>query len=225
MAKIKIRTDDGAVGKAMSTKRIKQGDSDQTVCEIKVQMSVNRREFEQLAGFPERFADHFYADTGLPVAPISILMLKRELECRGALHRGEQQTHANLHLERATATDLRFVLEPNSAVFICALKWLAAGDEVDEISGLLGCPCEVALEFSVPAEQGKLPFGKHKPIKAEDQFITELADCGIDMPGDHEVWTTMTPQEISRLMKYVEDRKAGKAGRLPAIAKPFKTGS
>lgn len=153
---IRIRTEDGAIGKSITAKRKKIGDSDKTICEIKVQMTVNRRQFEQLAGLPEGWCNNFYAEEGLPIAAMSLLMTKRELEVSGQLSRGEEDFEAVLEVNKATASDMRFVPEPNTAIFICKLSWVAAGDEVDDVKDLLGSFCSVDLRFKTPAEQGKL---------------------------------------------------------------------
>lgn len=241
---IRIQSDDGAIGKSITARRKKIEDTENTVCEVRVQMTVNRRQFEALAGFPDRFCDHFYTEEGEPRSRMSLLMTKRELLVSGTLKRGDEGFEAVLKVSKATASDMRFVPEPNTAVFICKLSWLAAGDEVEDIKNLLGSFCSVDLKFKVPAEQQNLPLAagevvdfpgrkgnghskdrQQELVAAGLQTVQEqLVGLGFDLPDDHEVWSKITPSELSGVMDYVEAAQAGKAPKIPKVLQPLYRG-
>lgn len=161
---IKVRSEDGAVGKSIRASRKKVDDNEQTICEIRVQMTVTREQFAQLAGVPYSLVESFYGEEGLPLERMSLLLTKRELAAHGKLTRGEGEHTATLEIKKATAVNLTFVPEPNMAVFICKLSWIAAGDEVEDVKDLLGCYCNVDMTFKGPAEQRNLSLvaGKTK---------------------------------------------------------------
>lgn len=226
---VRIRTEDGACGKSITAKRQKIGGIDQTVCSLKVQMAVNRREFEQLAGFPDRYCDHFYTEEGMPVANISLELTKRELDVNGKITAlGDHSKPRDcLPLKMALASDMRFVPEPNTAVFICKLTWIAAGDEVEEVKDLLGEFCNVDLKFTTPAQQKPLDF--HGKSVQEQAKLAEglravqgdLEEIGVKIPTDHAIWSTIKPAELKRIKAFVEKSKDGKNVQMPAVLKPL----
>ena len=214
---IKIRTEEGHIGSEMKTKRKKVGDTEANYCSLQVQIGINRRELEQLAGFPERYADHFYSREGIPYQALTLL-IDRELDVKGTLSKGDDVVTASLPISKAIAAKIRFKLEHNGAAMICNLEWRSMGDEVEEVQDLLGGPCDVSLDFKSPGEQKNLKLNNPE---IEPAFVEELAGLGIDMPADHDIWTTLTPAQLSRLMAYVEKARAGESARLPAFVKPF----
>lgn len=185
---MKIKTDDGAIGKSLKTTATKTDDSGETICEIKAQMTIKRAEIDFLAGFPPKYSERFYTEDGAPIANMELRFPKRELTVGGKLWRGEPPHAATLPLKKATADALRFKLEPNGAVFICRIAWRAAGDEVEEVKDLLGKWCSIDLDFSDPREkQTKLDLkggGKKKPADGEgDAHKQTTIDDGAPAPG------------------------------------------
>ena len=226
---VRIRTEDGACGKSITAKRKKINGTDQTVCSLKVQMAVNRREFEQLAGFPDRYCDHFYTEEGMPVANISLLLTKRELDVNGTITAAgdDDKPRDCLPVKMATASDMRFVPEPNTAVFICKLSWIAAGDEVEEVKDLLGCFCNIDLKFTTPPEQKPLDYSKKtdeeqaKLAEGLRAVQDQLKVIGVKIPKDHAIWSTLTAAELKRITAFVVKSKDGKKVQLPAVLKPL----
>lgn len=226
---VRIRTEDGACGKSITAKRKKINGIDQTVCSLKVQMAVNRREFEQLAGYPDQYCNHFYTEEGMPVANISLLLTKRELDVNGTITAAgdDDKPRDCLALKNAVASDMRFVPEPNTAAFICKLTWIAAGDEVEEVKDLLGCFCNVDLKFTTPPEQKALDYDK-KTVEEQAKLAEglravqdDLEKIGVKIPKDHAIWSTIKPAELKRIKAFVEKSKDGKSVQMPAVLKPL----
>jgi hypothetical protein len=156
----KIRTDEGALGRTLQTKRAKIKDDDTCVCETRLQMPVKREEFATLAGLPPEVIETLYTEEGAPIANLEIRVEKRELSVNGKCWRGEGKHAAELKLKKAIASVLRFKLEPSGAIFICTVRWRAAGDEVEDVKDLLGqwCSLDLSLMF-VQGQQEKLDLG------------------------------------------------------------------
>lgn len=243
-----IRTDDGAIGKSLKTTATKSDDTGETVCEVKVQMTVQRPEIDQLAGLPAGFASTFYDELGTPIANMELRFPKRELAVDGKLWRGDDNQSATLPLKNATADALRFKLEPNGAVLICRMTWRATGDETEEVRDLLGRWCSVDLTFVDPHEnQEQLPLeggqsgrrGVHLevlPGGAGEESADALAEAvgpiarlaaqlfalGFDIPENEQFWRTVTPAELQRVHRFVQRSEAGGTPNTPSVLKPYK---
>lgn len=219
---IKIRTDDGALGKSLKASRKTVKETDMMLCETNAQMTVNRRQFERLAGLPQGFADHFYNEQGAPFADVSLLFIKRELQASGSFHRGEEQHTATLPIKKATVTDMRFKLEPNGAVFIAKYKWKAAGDEIEHAEKLLGQWVDVDMTFSDPVgkqERLELPPGDGTTVvelrPGGTNLVDRLAALGYDVPHEADFWTKASPTDLSKLLDYVQACEKGEACDMP----------
>lgn len=222
----KIRTDDGALGKSIKASRKKVKETDLMLCETSAQMTVNRRQFERLAGLPQGFADHFYNEQGAPFADVSLLFIKRELQASGTFHRGDEQHTATLPIKKATVTDMRFKLEPNGAVFIAKYKWKAAGDEIEHAEKLLGQWVDVDMTFTDPVgKQERLELGGGSSgatvvsitggASTQPQLPDRLAALGYDVPAESDFWTQASPTDLSKLLDYVTACEKGEACDMP----------
>ena len=245
---MKIKTDDGAIGRSLKTTATKTDDSDETVCEIKAQLTVKRAEIDWLAGFPADFAAHFYSEDGAPIANMELRLPKRELGVSGKLWRGDDEHASTLVLKKATADSLRFKLEPNGAVLICRISWRAAGDEIEEVKDLLGKWCSVELTFSDPlSKQAKLQLaggGKAEKGAAGDAHLqtdiegsdggelpgqtiapklaARLEALGIHVPESGEFWFTVSDAQRKQIEAFAEARESGDTkAKVPAVLKPF----
>lgn len=167
---VRIKRDDGALGKSLTIKAQKSPKDgvEYLQCECNVQMTVNRRQLEKLAGLPEHFADAFYEDdTGAPFADVELAFLKRELTATGKFSRGDEGFEAYLPVRKAQVTGIRFKLEPDGGIFIGKYAWRAAGDEVESAEHLLGHWVQVEVTFTeVVAQQQKLDLPDSEPAAA-----------------------------------------------------------
>ncbi len=148
-----IRTDEGVLGRALQAKRGKIKGDEATICETRLQMPATRAQLESLAGFPPGFVEHLFNAEGAPVAHMEIRIEKRELHANGKCWRGDKEHAQVLAIKRGTASNLRFKLEPNGAIFICSMRWRAAGDETEECDGMLGQWCSIEMTFKHVEEQ------------------------------------------------------------------------
>lgn len=156
------------VQKRMQTSADKSGDDEIVTCRIGVKaVRVNREQMEQLAGLPADTTLTLFDDVGMPRQRMSFLLPTRELVASGMIeHRKESGAKiAGLKLSTAVVADLRFNLDTPeqdqpTSVMSFTLLWKAAGDEVDEVRGLLNRKgCFMSLAFKEPPTQMQVPLG------------------------------------------------------------------
>lgn len=156
------------VQKRMQTSADKSGDDEIVTCRIGVKaVRVNREQMELLAGLPADTTSTLFDEAGMPRQRMSFLLPTRELVVSGFIeHRKESGAKiAGLKLSSAVVADLRFNLDtPDedkpTSVMSFTLLWKAAGDEVDEVRGLLNRKgCLMSLAFKEPPTQMQVPLG------------------------------------------------------------------
>lgn len=148
------------VQKRMQTSADKSGDDEIVTCRIGVKsVRVHRDQMEELGGLPIGATAPLFTEVGMPLQRMSFLFPKRELLADGKIeHRRDSgAANATLVLSNAVVADLRFNLDiPEDDNETClmsfTLVWKAAGDEVDEVRGLLNRKgCFMKLKFREPA--------------------------------------------------------------------------
>lgn len=156
------------VQKRMQTSADKSGDDEIVTCRIGVKaVRVNREQMELLAGLPAETTVALFDEAGMPRQRMSFLLPTRELVASGFIeHRKESGAKiAGLKLSTAVVADLRFNLDTPeedkpTSVMSFTLLWKAAGDEVDEVRGLLNRKgCLMSLAFKEPPTQMQVPLG------------------------------------------------------------------
>lgn len=147
------------VKKSMKTSADKSGDDEIVTCRIGVQgIRVHADQMEELGGLPIGACNPLFTDTGMPLQRMSILFPKRELVAEGKIEHRRESGAANATLEVSTAVvaDLRFNLDvPEEGQETCLMSftliWKAAGDEVEEVRGLLNRKgCLMKMKFREP---------------------------------------------------------------------------
>lgn len=147
------------VQKRMQTSADKSGDDEIVTCRVGVKgVRVHRDQMEELGGLPIGATAPLFTEAGMPIQRMSFLFPKRELIAAGKIeHRRESgATNATLQLTTAVVADLRFNLdvpeEDNETCMMSfTLVWKAAGDEVDEVRGLLNRKgCWMKMKFREP---------------------------------------------------------------------------
>lgn len=155
------------VGKSLSTKVEKNDGGIEVVnCVLKFSdVVVIRDTVDELLGVDVGWCQQrLYQEDGSPVRAFSIGIYGREHTVTGTIRgvKGDQV----LNLLQAELTDLRFSLVSLGAVLEGKLKWLARGDEVEDVMMLLGKTCGIHWEVH-DAGQKDMFSGSQRAAAAE----------------------------------------------------------
>lgn len=126
------------LGKALAVKREKQEDSEVVACHLKFSdLFVTREEIDELCQQPLGWHAALYDDQGAPVARMVLGLPKGEWSVIGTLTQGEKRP-GKLNLLEATLDGVSLELIPLGALLAGSLAWKARGDEVEDVTELLG---------------------------------------------------------------------------------------
>lgn len=223
------------VQKRMQTSADKSGDDEIVTCRVGIKgVRVHRDQMEELGGLPIGATQPLFTDAGMPIQRMSFLFPKRELIAAGKIeHRRESgASNATLELTTAVVADLRFNLDvPEDDNETCmmsfTLVWKAAGDEVDEVRGLLNRKgCFMKMKFREPelSQQSDAFAGGPKAeaaagarAKADRKQLAAGAK-----PEEAQTPTADVPDELlATAMEYV--KRSGR-GTISAVQRQLKIG-
>lgn len=152
------------VGKGLTVKRQKDdgGDDDIVRCHLKFSaLEVERDAIDQLVGLPTGLVQSFYDDLGAPLAKLELGAPNRELAATGRITGTKPREVLTLGAD-CQLTDIRITLKELGGLLAGTLAWTARGDEVEDVTELLGRACKVALVIVEPQQVDLL-----KPSRAE----------------------------------------------------------
>lgn len=224
------------VQKRMQTSADKSGDDEIVTCRVGVKgVRVHRDQMEELGGLPIGATEPLFTDAGMPIQRMSFLFPKRELLATGKIeHRRESgATNATLELTTAVVADLRFNLdvpeEDNETCLMSfTLVWKAAGDEVDEVRGLLNRKgCFMKMKFKEPelSQQTDAFAGGNKAEKAAGEKAKEERKqrAAGEKPEDSKT-PEPPPVDDELLASAMEYVKRSGRGTISAVQRQFKIG-
>lgn len=149
------------VGKGLTVKREKSEDDDIVRCHLKFSgCEVEREAIDQLLGLPVGLVQSFFDDLGAPLAKLELAAPGRELGATGRIIGAKPREVLTLGAD-CELTDIEVALKELGGLLSGTLTWTARGDEVEDVTDLLGRTCKVHATIIEP--QGDLL----KPARAE----------------------------------------------------------
>lgn len=137
----------GTLGKGFSAKREKDDDHERVVCHLKfTDAFISREQIDEFCRQPLGWHQALFDEGGAPVAKLELGLIARKWTVTGTV-RGTGERPPTLNLLEATLTDATIFLTPLGGALNGSLSWTARGDEVDDLTGILGTI--TALEWRV----------------------------------------------------------------------------
>lgn len=145
------------LAKSLSVKREKDADDDTVVaCHLKFsEMFVERDVFDELCRQPIGWHQAFYDDLGAPVGPLEVSLPGRAWSVTGKITAGPQRAE-QLSLLEAQLTGVSLELTKLGVLVSGAVSWTARGDEVEDLTELLGGLVSVEWRLSDGGQQDML---------------------------------------------------------------------
>lgn len=138
------------IGKGLSVKREKSDEEDIVRCHLKFSdCAVERDAIDQLLGLPIGIVNSFFDDLGAPLARMVLGAPKRELGATGRIVGTKPREVLTLGAD-CLLTDIEVVLKELGGLLSGTLTWTARGDEVEDVTDLLGRTCKVHATIIEP---------------------------------------------------------------------------
>lgn len=145
------------LAKSLAVKREKDADDDTAVaCHLKFsEMFVEREVFDELCRQPIGWHEHFYDEQGAPVGALEISLPGRAWSVTGSINAGPQRAE-QLRLLEAQLTGVSLDLTKLGVLVSGAVSWKARGDEVEDLTELLGGLVSVEWRLTDGGQQDML---------------------------------------------------------------------
>jgi hypothetical protein len=151
------------IGKGLSVKREKSDDEDIVRCHLKFSdCAVERNAIDQLLGLPEGIVQSFFDDLGAPLAKMVLGAPGRELGATGRILGTKPREVLTLGAD-CELTDIEVALKDLGGLLSGTLTWTARGDEVEDVTDLLGRTCKVHATIIEPQGDLLKPKTAEKP--------------------------------------------------------------
>jgi hypothetical protein len=138
------------LGKSLRITRTKDAATDEEIVTCSLSFSgltVIRSAIDWLLSVPEGWADGaLYDELGAPIGKLTIAGVRKSPVSVTGTIRGAK-ADAVLKLMQADLASFELQITPLGALVSGELKWQAAGDEVEDVTELLGRICGVSLEL------------------------------------------------------------------------------
>ena len=160
------------LAKSLSVKREKDADDDTVVaCHLKFsELFVERDVFDELCRQPIGWHQAFYDDLGAPVGALEVSLPGRAWQVTGKIAAGPQRAE-QLSLLEAQLTGVSLELTKLGVLVSGAVSWKARGDEVEDLTELLGGLVSVEWRLTDGGQQDMLRDG----VQAAADSIRALA--------------------------------------------------
>lgn len=145
------------LAKSLSVKREKDADDDTVVaCHLKFsELFVERDVFDELCRQPIGWHQAFYDELGAPVADLAVALPGRAWSVTGKITAGPNR-HEQLKLLQASLSKVSLELTKLGVLVGGSISWKARGDEVEDLTGLLGGLVAVEWRLSDGGQQDLL---------------------------------------------------------------------
>lgn len=178
------------LGKTFSAKSEKDDDKTDIVrAHIKfTAMAVDRDSCDELIGtVPVGWTtSYLFDDMGVPVAPLTLSLDGLALRVSGVIAGANDQ--AKLALVQADLTDITITLVKLGALVSGALAWTAKGDEVEDVTDLLGKTCKVEVSVFGDEQQDLLRDAARRFVDNAKRMggvtISDSNGMKIEIPGE-----------------------------------------
>lgn len=129
----------GTFGRSLVTKREKDSnEQERVICHAKMtELFIAREQIDELCRQPLGWHQALFDEAGAPVARLELGLPGREWEVTGTI-KGTGEHPATLNLMQAELTGVVIGLTTLGAVVSGSLAWTARGDEVEDVTDLLG---------------------------------------------------------------------------------------
>jgi hypothetical protein len=160
------------LAKSLAVKREKDADDDTAVaCHLKFsEMFVEREVFDELCRQPIGWHQAFYDELGAPVGALEVSLPGRAWSVTGKITAGPQRAE-QLSLLEAQLTGVSLELTKLGVLVSGAVSWKARGDEVEDLTELLGGLVSVEWRLTDGGQQDMLKDG----VQAAADSIRALA--------------------------------------------------
>lgn len=145
------------LAKSLSVKRQKDADDDTIVaCHLKfADLFVDRDTFDELCQQPLGWHQAFYDEQGAPVGTLEVGLPGRAWSVTGTISAGPNR-HEQLKLLQASLSKVSLELTKLGVLVGGSISWKARGDEVEDLTGLLGGLVAVEWRLSDGGQQDLL---------------------------------------------------------------------
>lgn len=157
------------IAKSFAVKREKQADDSELVkASLKLaDVFLCRDQLDELLGQPVGWSSGaLYDEFGAPRARVTLALHRSDWTASGVIRHGEKSSDPRLTLKDAELGALALELTKLGATLACTLSWVADGDEVNDVSDMLGQLCGVRLVLT-DGGQGDM-FAPLQKLAAQD---------------------------------------------------------
>jgi hypothetical protein len=159
------------LGKSLSVKREKDGDDVIVACHLKfADLFCDREQFDEICRQPIGWHGAFFDESGAPVHVLDIGLPLSSWSVTGRIKGGDSRPE-ELRLLQATLSGVTCRMTKLGALLSGALSWKARGDEVEDLTELLGRLVSVDWRITDGGQQDMLRDG----VQAAANSIRELA--------------------------------------------------
>ncbi len=144
---IQLRTV-GTLSKGLAVKREQRDNHTEiVVCTIGIADAfVDRDQLDELLSLPIGWSTGaLFDESGAPLAPMTLEPHRGDWTASGVINGGERPGAGGIKLGMAEVSALTLTLTALGALASCKLTWDAHGDEVEDLTGLLGRECNLVL--------------------------------------------------------------------------------
>lgn len=141
-------TSTATLSKSLSVKHETRDDkSEVVVCTLGLaDVFVDRDQLDELLSLPIGWSTGALFDAGgAPLAPMTLEPHRGDWTASGVINGGERPGAGGIKLGVAEVSALTLTLTALGALASCKLTWDAHGDEVEDLTGLLGRECNLVL--------------------------------------------------------------------------------
>lgn len=149
----------GTLSKSLAVKRETRDDkSEVVVCTLGLaDVFVDRDQLDELLGMAVGWSTGaLYDEGGAPRVPMALTPHRGEWTASGVISEGIKPRAASIKINTAEVSALALDLTKLGALAALKLTWDAVGDEVEDLTDLLGRECRVTLAFTDGGQQDLL---------------------------------------------------------------------
>jgi hypothetical protein len=182
------------LGKSLSVKREKDGDDVIVACHLKfADLFCDREQFDEICRQPIGWHGAFFDELGAPVNVFDIGLPLSSWSVTGRIKGGESRPE-ELRLLQATLSDVTCRLAKLGALLSGSLSWKARGDEVEDLTELLGRLVSVDWKITDGGQQDAFRQAVEAPLQRLQDSADRTGHTMTISTGDGEEIATFAPK-------------------------------
>lgn len=200
------------LGRSLSVKREK-GEDDVEVVTAKVQLTglyIDRYVMDEILGKPVGWSTmHLYDDLGAPTVAVALDLLRAEWTVTGGITgasavNGAETKAARLSVSQGTLHGVALTLDALGAKLSGSLSWKARGDEVEDLSDLLGRTVRVDVGLDNGGQRDMFAGVQNAVDKLRRMADAEGIDSVSISVGGKTVFSHEKPVQIQKVAELIE---------------------